>query len=246
MVSLTLQAHGKAVIVKGETKEAKDDLKALSGKWNGSLGGWIFTGSKRGSILTELRKKHTVTEDDETPAAASTSDSAVVVPAAATGTSDIAAAVAAVAPSSAVAGISLTVAPHKKAILVTGDTKAAKEQLKALGGRWNGALVGWVFPGYKAGGLLEVLGKDASVTLTVDAEMQQQHGKMEPPAEQLSSEHPAEPVAEEAQAEQPVLVEETELSMMEKPVVEPPLGEEEDDEEMPLSKRRKSLGHSST
>ena len=32
-----------------------------------------------------------------------------------------------------------------KAILVTGDTRECKEDLKALGGKWNGKLVGWIF-----------------------------------------------------------------------------------------------------
>lgn len=33
-----------------------------------------------------------------------------------------------------------------KSFLVKGDTKTIKEDLKKLGGRWNGTLVGWIFP----------------------------------------------------------------------------------------------------
>eukprot|EP00966_Prymnesium_polylepis_P148642 3433771-Prymnesium_polylepis.1 len=44
----------------------------------------------------------------------------------------------------------LTVRPHKKAILVAGDTLKVKEQLKAIGGgSWNRSLQGWIFPGSK-------------------------------------------------------------------------------------------------
>jgi len=47
------------------------------------------------------------------------------------------------------AGAKLNIAPHKKAILVTGETMKVKETLKALSGSWNKALVGWVFQGSK-------------------------------------------------------------------------------------------------
>ena len=39
----------------------------------------------------------------------------------------------------------LSVRPHKRAVLVTGDTQLVKEQLKALKGSWNKALRGWIF-----------------------------------------------------------------------------------------------------
>jgi hypothetical protein len=35
---------------------------------------------------------------------------------------------------------------HIKSFVVKGDTKAVKEKLKELGGRWNATLGGWVFP----------------------------------------------------------------------------------------------------
>ena len=43
------------------------------------------------------------------------------------------------------ANAKLSVEPHKKAIVVRGDTKAVLDMLKALGGSWNRALGRWVF-----------------------------------------------------------------------------------------------------
>ncbi|MEZ0288990.1 MAG: hypothetical protein ACAH05_08490 [Methylophilus sp.] len=36
----------KSFLVKGDTKEVKDGLKELGGKWNSTLGGWIFPKAK--------------------------------------------------------------------------------------------------------------------------------------------------------------------------------------------------------
>ena len=61
----------------------------------------------------------------------------------------------------------LIVAPHKKAILVTGDTRECKDQLKGLGGGWNRALGGWCFPGTKQDELLAALRAESTIELTV-------------------------------------------------------------------------------
>ncbi len=45
---------------------------------------------------------------------------------------------------------------YEKAVLVTGDTKQIKEELKKIGGKWNFTLKGWIFS--KAG--LKKLGKE--------------------------------------------------------------------------------------
>lgn len=52
---MELSAYGKGYAVFGNTKDYKDDLKALGGRFNGNLGGrpgWIF-GSK---VLTQLQE----------------------------------------------------------------------------------------------------------------------------------------------------------------------------------------------
>ncbi|TBN15913.1 hypothetical protein EYC79_05665 [Agrobacterium cavarae] len=38
----------------------------------------------------------------------------------------------------------ITAETYKNGILIKGDTKPFKEELKGLGGRWNGALAGWI------------------------------------------------------------------------------------------------------
>lgn len=46
----------KSFLVKGDTKAIKDDLKNLGGRWNSSLGGWIFSKSKEVEIAEFLKK----------------------------------------------------------------------------------------------------------------------------------------------------------------------------------------------
>ncbi|CAE8627402.1 unnamed protein product, partial [Polarella glacialis] len=50
-----LEAHGKAVVVKGDTQPIKDFLKTCGGKWNKGLTGWIFPGSKKAKLLSDLQ-----------------------------------------------------------------------------------------------------------------------------------------------------------------------------------------------
>ena len=63
---------------------------------------------------------------------------------------------------SAAAGAVLTVSPHKKAVLVTGETQKVKELLKALKGSWNKGLGGWCFPGSQRAAVLAALRKARS------------------------------------------------------------------------------------
>jgi hypothetical protein len=52
----------------------------------------------------------------------------------------------------------LSVSKYKKAVLVKGDTRALRGQLKELGGgRWNPSLEGWIFGGKQPGRLLATL-----------------------------------------------------------------------------------------
>lgn len=51
----------KCYVVRGDTKEYKDELKAIGGKWNGGLkdgkgGGWIFPSSYHDKILNLISK----------------------------------------------------------------------------------------------------------------------------------------------------------------------------------------------
>eukprot|EP00933_Yihiella_yeosuensis_P021373 TRINITY_DN16915_c0_g1_i1.p1 TRINITY_DN16915_c0_g1~~TRINITY_DN16915_c0_g1_i1.p1 ORF type:complete len:338 (+),score=93.22 TRINITY_DN16915_c0_g1_i1:137-1150(+) len=55
MASITLEPHGKAVLVKGETMGIKEALKAWGGRWNRGLSSWIFPGTKKAKLLEDLR-----------------------------------------------------------------------------------------------------------------------------------------------------------------------------------------------
>lgn len=46
----------KSFLVKGDTKTHKEELKGLGGRWNNSLGGWIFSKSKEVEVAQFLKK----------------------------------------------------------------------------------------------------------------------------------------------------------------------------------------------
>ena len=46
----------KSFLVKGDTKEIKDRLKELGGRWNGTLGGWVFAKSREIEIAEFIKK----------------------------------------------------------------------------------------------------------------------------------------------------------------------------------------------
>jgi len=49
-----VESYGKGVVVKGDTREIKDFLKGLGGRWNMKLVGWMFPGSKRDELVKAL------------------------------------------------------------------------------------------------------------------------------------------------------------------------------------------------
>ena len=51
----------------------------------------------------------------------------------------------------------MTVAPYKKAVSVTGDTKSVKNHLTRAGGKYNGTLEAWIFPQNKRSALINLL-----------------------------------------------------------------------------------------
>ncbi len=46
----------KSFLVKGDTKAIKDQRKELGGRWNNSLGGWIFPKTKEVEIAAFIKK----------------------------------------------------------------------------------------------------------------------------------------------------------------------------------------------
>ena len=157
---MSVHISGK-IFVSGDTYKQKDALKRLGGVWVKSLTGWLFDESKRDAV-------------------------AALFPDVADGP-----AAAPLPPSPSVnANATLLVAKHKKAILVTGETKKVKEQLSALKGRWNGPLCGWIFPGGQRGAVLELLRKDSTNKVEVEDEEDEDEDQdaEKPPANKVKRE----------------------------------------------------------
>lgn len=75
---LTVSRHKRAILVTGDTTRVSDVLRALDGRWIGSLGGWCHPGSKTTEVIAALRNDPTNTVVDNTAkpeAAASTKNS---------------------------------------------------------------------------------------------------------------------------------------------------------------------------
>eukprot|EP00315_Gephyrocapsa_oceanica_P006608 CAMPEP_0185341554 /NCGR_PEP_ID=MMETSP1363-20130426/98683_1 /TAXON_ID=38817 /ORGANISM="Gephyrocapsa oceanica, Strain RCC1303" /LENGTH=211 /DNA_ID=CAMNT_0027940781 /DNA_START=39 /DNA_END=675 /DNA_ORIENTATION=- len=141
------------LLCRGDTFKVKDELKGIAGAaWCKPLGGWLIPADRRDEVAAVLDKAG-ITHSAEAPG---------------TGAEAAAAATTAVveASSSAAAGAVLTVSPHKKAVLVTGETQKVKELLKALKGSWNKGLGGWCFPGSQRAAVLAALRKDPTNTVT--------------------------------------------------------------------------------
>jgi len=116
------------VLVAGDTFKVKDQLKAIGGgTWCKPLGGWVFTDNKRAAIAAALDEAG-VSHSNAAPGSQAATLQAASEAAAST------AAAAVEASSTSAAGAVLTVAPHKKALLVTGDTKPVKDLLKVRAG----------------------------------------------------------------------------------------------------------------
>eukprot|EP00802_Teleaulax_amphioxeia_P029460 Tamp_31567.p2 GENE.Tamp_31567~~Tamp_31567.p2 ORF type:complete len:225 (+),score=79.46 Tamp_31567:54-677(+) len=153
-VPLKAKSTGKAkatvsscVLVTGtEYKDVdlREKLKALGASWCKPLTGWVLPESARGAV------EKVIGGGELSPAevAASGSASADKDP-----------------EPSKEAAATVCVAPHKKAILVTGETMKVKDVLKAIGGKFNKPLSGWIFPGSKREQVLRVLRADATNTV---------------------------------------------------------------------------------
>ena len=137
------------LLCRGDTFKVKDELKGIAGAaWSKPLGGWLIPADRRDEVAAVLDKAG-IAHSAEAPG---------------TGAEAAAAATTAVveASCSAAAGAVLTVSPHKKAVLVTGETQKVTELLKALKGSWNKGLGGWCFPGSQRAAVLAALRKARS------------------------------------------------------------------------------------
>jgi len=75
------------------------------------------------------------------------------------------------------AGATLTVARHKKSILVSGDTNKVKDVLRALDGKYFPSLEGWCHPGNKCEQILAALRADPTNIVLDDTAKAQRRGK---------------------------------------------------------------------
>mmetsp|Transcript_41278 Transcript_41278/g.68675 ORF Transcript_41278/g.68675 Transcript_41278/m.68675 type:complete len:303 (+) Transcript_41278:58-966(+) len=159
---LIVKHHKGGILVIGSASRdptMKTLLKSMKGKWNGSLQGWEFSLSQKDEVVAKLQagdqfKLQVLDEDGSTASGVLSSAGDTDPTAAATG--------AATTPL-------LVVKPHKNAILVTGDTLKAKEQLKALRGGWNRSLQGWCFPVSKKDEVVAALRKGGKFDVQVQS-----------------------------------------------------------------------------
>lgn len=152
---------GTCVAVTGETLRVKTALKSVGGGiWVQSMSAWVFPEASRAAVEAAVRSAGV----QFTSTTGATHSGAVDVTSAAesSGSSSAASAVPSVN-----AQATLTIRPHKKAILVEGDTMNVKPQLKTAGGRWNPSLIGWVFPGKRQAEIMALLQADPTNTVTV-------------------------------------------------------------------------------
>eukprot|EP00658_Telonema_sp_P-2_P078049 TRINITY_DN7219_c0_g3_i3.p1 TRINITY_DN7219_c0_g3~~TRINITY_DN7219_c0_g3_i3.p1 ORF type:complete len:208 (-),score=107.58 TRINITY_DN7219_c0_g3_i3:479-1057(-) len=130
-----------ACLVSGETWKHKDVIKAVGGaRWDKELKGWLLPEGKQQEVLDALKKaKVEVTEEEppEKPKAEASVD----------------------------ANAHLTIEPYKKSVLLKGDTKDVKEQLKAFGGSWIKTLGGWCFRAQDKEGVVKLLREDPTNTV---------------------------------------------------------------------------------
>ena len=134
---------GSAVLVTGNSYSVKDSLKKVGeGTWCKPLNGWVFPEHKRKAVEEACKAAGASVETGEAVKAAPTA--------------------------SASANATLKVVRHKKAVLVTGDTRAVKTQLSALGGSWNGKLGGYILPGKSGGAVVALLREDPTNSVTTD------------------------------------------------------------------------------
>ena len=53
----TLEKYGKAILIKGDTKPIKEDIKRMGGKWFGKESCWMFGGRRRKEVIELLERQ---------------------------------------------------------------------------------------------------------------------------------------------------------------------------------------------
>jgi len=123
--TITFQEYSdKSFLIKGDdTIKFKDTLKEFGGKWNTSLGGWIFSNTHKAKIqkFLEVINMHVPSTTPTKPLVKSSGNG------------------------------ELTIKDYtEKSFVLYGDTQPHKDKIKELGGKWNAnlkdGLKGWIFP----------------------------------------------------------------------------------------------------
>ena len=58
--TVSIAAHGKGMLVKGDTKPLKECLRSLGGRWNRALTAWTFPAKMKDEVLKSLHKHEAV------------------------------------------------------------------------------------------------------------------------------------------------------------------------------------------
>ena len=125
----------KSFVVRGETTiKFKDTLKEFGGKWNSSLkngGAWIFSNIHRERVeklMEAINMKKAVSEKVESSKVEKVESPKIDI-------------------ETEIDDDSIEINDYtEKSFYVKGNTKDYKEQLKNLGGKWNGFKKFWIFP----------------------------------------------------------------------------------------------------
>lgn len=73
VASFTVKQHKRAILVTGDTLSVREQLKELGGRWNRTLGGWVFRPSAHDAVISMLHEDPARTVDqctDAVPSAA--------------------------------------------------------------------------------------------------------------------------------------------------------------------------------
>lgn len=113
------------VTVDYQDQALREKVKGLGATWCKPLSGWVLPESARAAVMAVVSGGEPSADDLKTLDKAAQSEDP---------------------PASQNAGAKLCIAPHKKAIVVTGDTMKVKDTLKKLQGSWNKGLGGRCCP----------------------------------------------------------------------------------------------------
>jgi len=150
------------VLVTGDTLGNKAHLKAVGGAtWEARLEAWRFRDKTVAELRAELEKRGVAVDEDTAEG-----DAVARREARLQGVKGATLARAAAAQAHA----HVRVSRHKRAVLVTGDTKQLVDALRALGGKWIRTLGGWCLPGSARVELLSALRADSTNVVTEESD----------------------------------------------------------------------------